>query len=155
MPRTGRGGKRQGSIGATYSNRTDLNAAPSPMQTVPGQEYGKQADQMAAMHVAPMSGPQPSASPQSAPQAPQSAAPPTPQANPAAAQVVPWDAPTQRPNEPITAGLDVGPGPGSEALQMNQNHQAAFVAQLNALANTPGASPEIQQMANIAARLGL
>jgi hypothetical protein len=28
--------------------------------------------------------------------------------------------PTQRPDEPITAGVDVGAGPGSEALMMNQ-----------------------------------
>jgi hypothetical protein len=30
--------------------------------------------------------------------------------------VVPLAAPTMRPNEPVTAGVDVGPGPGSEAL---------------------------------------
>lgn len=28
--------------------------------------------------------------------------------------------PTQRPDEPITAGIDFGAGPGSEALMMNQ-----------------------------------
>jgi hypothetical protein len=28
--------------------------------------------------------------------------------------------PTQRPNEPITAGIDMGPGPGSSALGMNK-----------------------------------
>lgn len=28
-------------------------------------------------------------------------------------------APTQRPNEPITAGIDMGPGPGSSALMMS------------------------------------
>ena len=27
---------------------------------------------------------------------------------------------TQRPNEPITAGVDRGPGPGSSAIQMNK-----------------------------------
>ena len=32
------------------------------------------------------------------------------------APVVPLSAYTQRPNEPITAGIDVGPGPGSEAM---------------------------------------
>lgn len=30
--------------------------------------------------------------------------------------VVALDAPTQRPNEPVTAGVDVGPGPGPEVL---------------------------------------
>jgi len=32
-------------------------------------------------------------------------------------------APTQRPEEPITAGVDQGAGPGSEALMMNQMKQ--------------------------------
>lgn len=30
-------------------------------------------------------------------------------------------APTQRPNEPITSGIDSGPGPGSSALMMSKN----------------------------------
>jgi hypothetical protein len=29
-------------------------------------------------------------------------------------------APTERPNEPVTAGVDVGAGPGSEAVQLPQ-----------------------------------
>jgi hypothetical protein len=32
------------------------------------------------------------------------------------ANVVPLTAPTNRPNEPVTAGIDAGPGPGSEVL---------------------------------------
>ena len=31
-------------------------------------------------------------------------------------QPIPFSAPTQRPDEPITAGMDFGPGPGSEML---------------------------------------
>lgn len=34
--------------------------------------------------------------------------------------IVPLDAPTQRPDEPITAGVDIGPGPGSEVLNLPQ-----------------------------------
>jgi len=30
---------------------------------------------------------------------------------------MPFTAPTQRPDEPVTAGVDVGPGVGSEALR--------------------------------------
>jgi hypothetical protein len=30
-------------------------------------------------------------------------------------------APTQRPNEPITSGIDLGAGPGSESLMMTQS----------------------------------
>ena len=33
---------------------------------------------------------------------------------------VPMNAPTQRPDEPVTAGLPVGPGPGPEALGIMQ-----------------------------------
>ena len=33
-------------------------------------------------------------------------------------EVTPLFAPTQRPSEPITAGIDLGPGPGSDALMM-------------------------------------
>ena len=32
------------------------------------------------------------------------------------APIVPLMAPTQRPNEPVTAGIDMGAGPGSEAI---------------------------------------
>ena len=34
------------------------------------------------------------------------------------APIVPLNAPTQRPNEPITTGINMGPGAGSEALQL-------------------------------------
>lgn len=41
--------------------------------------------------------------------------------------VVPLDAPTQRPDEPVTAGVDAGAGPGSEIL----SSPAAVAAQNN------------------------
>lgn len=34
--------------------------------------------------------------------------------------LIPLDAPTQRPDEPITAGVDAGAGPGSEVLNLPQ-----------------------------------
>ena len=34
--------------------------------------------------------------------------------------VTPLDAPTERPNEPITAGINSGAGAGSDSLMMNQ-----------------------------------
>jgi len=40
--------------------------------------------------------------------------------NPPSAPVTELYAPTTRPDEPITAGLDRGPGPGSEVLGLNQ-----------------------------------
>lgn len=59
-----------------------------------GQTYGEGARQQASQRVVP-TGP-----------------PPTEPG----ADIVPLNAPTQRPNEPITAGLPMGPGPGPEAL---------------------------------------
>lgn len=40
---------------------------------------------------------------------------------PAQEPVTPLFAPTQRPDEPITTGIDRGPGAGSEALMMNKS----------------------------------
>jgi hypothetical protein len=57
--------------------------------------------------------------------------------------------PTQRPNEPVTAGIDQGAGPGSEALMMRQpddtNFRAnimAYMPVLSYVASLPNASPE-------------
>lgn len=44
-------------------------------------------------------------------------------------QVTPLFAPTQRPEEPITAGIDVGDGPRSDALMMNQMKQQESLSQ--------------------------
>ena len=75
-------------------------------QLVPNQEYGKAAMQQRAQQAVPMA------------QAPNVAAS-APQAQQRPSVVpgsLPYIAPTQRPTEPITAGIDVGPGPGSEAI---------------------------------------
>ena len=48
-------------------------------------------------------------------QADQAGAPMAKAENPLA-NVVPLNAPTQRPDEPVTAGVDAGPGPGREIL---------------------------------------
>jgi hypothetical protein len=49
--------------------------------------------------------------------------------------------PTQRPDEPVTAGVDMGAGPGSDALMMNQIKQddrdivAKYLPSLTAMAS--------------------
>lgn len=78
---------------AAYGQRTDLNMAPS---AVPGQTYGEAGAQMAAQRAVPMG----------APAAP--AAPKAPTVAPG--QYGPLDRPTERPNEPVTAGAPFGPG---------------------------------------------
>ena len=84
---------------AAYGQRTDLNMAPS---SVPGQTYGEAGAQMAAQRAVPMGAP-------AAPAAPQSATAPYS----APGQLGPLDRPTERPNEPVTAGAPFGPGRNS------------------------------------------
>jgi hypothetical protein len=54
-------------------------------------------------------------------------------------------APTERPEEPITAGINRGAGPGSEALMMNQMQQndkdivAKYLPSLSSMASTQDA----------------
>ena len=66
--------------------------------------------------------------------------------------VTPLTAPTQRPNEPVTAGSPLGAGPGPEALgihpsQVMQSGQSAK-SLVQTLASHPDASPELQQLAS-------
>lgn len=67
-----------------------------PVTTIPGGDYGSQAEQRRAQEAVPMG-----AQPVPAVQRP---LPPS------------LTAPSQRPNEPVQAGLPSGPGPGPEAL---------------------------------------
>ena len=91
---------------AAYGQRTDLNMAPS---AVPGQTYGEAGAQMAAQRAVPMGAP---AAP-SAPKAP----------TVAPGQYGPLDRPTERPNEPVTAGAPFGPGRNST--------QSAYIGRRN------------------------
>ena len=60
------------------------------------------------------------------------------------------DAPTERPNEPITAGLSTGPGPGPEAIGRRQN-----LSDLLNRARAETSSPVIERMLEEARRMGL
>jgi hypothetical protein len=58
--------------------------------------------------------------------------------------------PTARPNEPITSGVDIGAGAGSNALMMQDNTPAEYqdAYQLfNQLAANPNASPTMKYLA--------
>jgi hypothetical protein len=127
-----RGGKRQGRIGAQYANRSDLRtpSAPLPVTTVPGQAYGAATQQRAAQQIVPMA-----ANPVVAPPGSPPAVPPP--ASPTAAGGLPplqpgqmgaFDRPTERPGEPVTAGLPSGAGPGPEALGLGGPTQPDTVA---------------------------
>lgn len=99
-----RGGRRAGKPGTAYPNRSDLNG-PVPVQAAPSQRYGERAASERAQRQMPV------APPPAPTSAPMPAAPPAPRR-----ATVPLTAPTQRPDEPLTAGIASGPGPGPEAL---------------------------------------
>lgn len=109
MPRKGTGSKvggpRTGTPGTAYRNRSDLNGT-QPVRTAPGQPYGSRVQQERAMEAVPL--------PRQGAADPAGGGPPTPAPQPGG--LTPLTAPTQRPHEPITAGVDVGPGPGSQVL---------------------------------------
>ena len=69
---------------------------------IPGLPYGQGQTTMTQQQSAPMAGPNPSAS-----ASPFDAMMPS---------VTPLTAPTERPNEPVTTGMDFGAGAGSEVL---------------------------------------
>jgi hypothetical protein len=71
---------------------------------IPGLPYGQGQTTMSQQQSAPMAGPNPTA--------------PISPFNEMMPSVTPLTAPTERPNEPITAGMDFGAGPGSEALNL-------------------------------------
>ena len=65
------------------------------------------------------------------------------------AALTPLYAPTQRPETPITEGIDMGPGAGSEALMMRQEDDTNFrtaiseyMPVLNFISDQPNTSPE-------------
>lgn len=86
-----------------YSNRTDLSnpAAKIAATAAKGQTYGEAGKQVAAQKAVPMG---------SAPTDVQAA---QVQPSPVPGQVSDLLGPTERPNEPITAGMNFGDGPSS------------------------------------------
>jgi len=140
MPRKGRGGARQGTVGTSYGNRTDLN---QPISTVPNQEYGMATAQREAQQAVPM-GASPVAAAPEMPTRP--AGKPLPQPG-----ELPHLEQTNRPAEPVTTGIDYGPGAGSEAMMTTQipiSAQMAAHAQSNP-------SPVLAELSALASSMGM
>lgn len=120
-----RGGKRKGTQGTTYQNRSDLRGPALGVQT---STYGDKAAQARATQAVPLPTPGPTVAPAQAPSAP----PPVPGASP-------FDRPTDRPGEPVTSGLPIGagagPGMGMPAVDATVETLRAAVARFP----TPGA----------------
>lgn len=109
-----------------------------PARYIPGLPFGEGQTTMAQQQAAPMAGPTKSAS-----------------ANPMEAMlspVVPLTAPTERADEPVTAGMDFGAGPGSEALNLPRERSLSEV-----LASMIDIDPtgEVQDLYNFVASRGL
>lgn len=99
-----RGGSRQGALGVAHPQRSDLNKA--KIATFTGQTYGTQAAQVAQQQAAPPPAAPVVPGPPQRPSVPQGFTP----------RSVSLQSPSQRPNEPVTAGLASGPGAGPAAL---------------------------------------
>lgn len=122
----GRGGRRQGTPGVAYNNRTDLN---QPVRVAPSTQYGNATAQQAAQRAVPLpaQGSPPAATGGGSPPGPPPVTP---------GSLGPLNGPTARPSEPLTAGLPSGAGPGPEALGMA----------------APGTDPTIATLKGILAR---
>jgi hypothetical protein len=135
-----RGGRRTGTPGTAYSNRTDLQKARLPVQTGPSAQYGESAKLEQAQKTVPMATPPlpqggPAESPQSGPMGMEQA--------PLPGQLGDIMRPTERPNEPVTAGIPSGPGPGPSLASVVPTSAADL---LNVLSQDRNVSPEIQYL---------
>ena len=139
-----RGGSRNGNIGTQYANRSDL-AGPAKAATitaVPGQAYGAAGAQMAAQSAVPMANG--NLNPAQGAGMGVGSVDPAAQSvssGPAPGELGPLTGPSVRPNEPVTHGLNVGPGAGSEVFA-KPNPLLTGLALLNA--SGMRLSPEIQ-----------
>ncbi len=122
------------------SKRTD--GGPQPKVDLPDAAYGEQQAYQEAQSGAPMAG---------GGGAPGGGATPPPQG----VEVVPFGAPSMRPDEPVTAGSPLGPGPGLESLgltdpeaeldQADLQRLRAYLPYLEWMASLPGAAPGTRQ----------
>lgn len=81
-------------------------------------------------------------------------APPAPQMGPSPDDLPSLTTPTQRPGEPITAGLGIGPGPGREALtgfdpRMQETERLAkrWGPMMDILSNDPETPDSVRMLA--------
>lgn len=115
-----------------FAKRTDIGDV-QKTRDLPNADYGEQQAYQSQQQGAPMA-------------ADSGQAPAQPAGNPLAAQVVPIGAPSQRPNEPVTAGANSGPGPDMSSLGLpNQSGQdmkslQSYLPVLQFMSNQPNSS---------------
>jgi len=128
------------------SQRTDGNAPSQAARYIAGGPYGS-GGQMDIQNGAPMPA---SGIPGAAPASASQQGMPAPQGAP----VIQLTEPTQRPDEPVTAGANAGDGPDASVLRLNsQNVQPGSSARqmVQGFAMRPDASAQLKQLA---AKLG-
>lgn len=122
------------------SRRTD--GGPSqPMRELPNAEYGAGKEFRELQQGAPL------------PQAPATPRPPAPSPSPQGGggpAVVPFNAPSSRPGEPVTSGADLGAGPGSDALglpdatEQDLSAMRSRMPALELIAGHPGTDKQVR-----------
>lgn len=106
----------------SMAKRTDMNVSKQPTRYIAGGAYGEGSENLALQQAAPMAG------------KPRAAGAMTPSAvRGMMEKVVPLSAPTQRPDEPITAGMPFGMGPGPEAMELPVPSQPRLTSVLEEL----------------------
>lgn len=108
-----RGGRRRGRPGQQYPNRSDLGNPAAQAPTANPAARAAAVTRPPRVRIEGAQGLQATPQAARAPEAPP--APPSP-AFPLPGSFGPLSRPTERPDEPLTAGLPFGPGPGPEAL---------------------------------------
>jgi hypothetical protein len=107
----------------SLSKRTDLNVSAQPARYISGLPYGQGEATYNQQVAAPMAG--------------------TAEVPMALPEITPLTAPTQRPQEPITAGVDFGPGPNSTVIKL-PNTQPTVLNVIQQIAeNDPSGDTEL------------
>jgi hypothetical protein len=75
--------------------------------------------------------------------------PSTPPASPSPPNIIGLDAPSARPDEPVTAGAPAGAGPGPEALSFNQTAPANTYGSLQEILSQYAASDPTGSMSSL------
>ena len=124
------------------SRRTDRSTT-QKIRELPDAQYGEAAEFNSLQKQAPLA---------NVPSAPSGGAPAGPRPNPTPlSSVIPLNAPTQRPDEPVTAGSNFGPGPGPEALglgrgQADYSSARATLASIAQASNNPEAAALLKML---------
>ena len=114
------------------------NSGKQPIRVAAGGKYGQRTALVQQQQGAPMAAAQPSMQ-NTQPSAPAPTAPQRP--------LVPLFAPTQRPNEHVTAGAPGGTGAVVSLPNPVQSQYGTAYDMFQAMASQPGASPSIQYLA--------